>query len=53
MLDVEYNREVIEKLQELKETIQGVIDRMRAQSELVLNKAIDCQDKVDRSLATL
>ena len=53
MLEAEYGREVVEKLNELKETIQGVIDRMRAQSELVLKKAIDCQDKVDRSLATL
>ena len=53
MLEAEYGREVTDKLNELKETIQGVIDKMRAQSELVLKKAINCQDKVDRSLAAL
>jgi hypothetical protein len=53
MLETQYQREVIEKLAELKEAIEGICGTMRLQSELLGKKVLECQDKVDRSLFSL
>lgn len=53
MLETQYQREVIDKLAELKTAIEGICGTMRAQSELLGKKILDCQDKVDRSLYSL
>lgn len=41
MLETQYKREVEDKLEELKLTIQGVAMNMRMQSELISKKTID------------
>ena len=53
MLETQYKREVEDKLEELKLTIQGVAINMRMQSELISKKTIESQDKVDCSIAAL
>lgn len=42
MLEAEYTREVIDKLQELRVAILDVVERMHCQSELVIGKMIEC-----------
>ena len=53
MLEQQYQREVEDKLSELKVAIQAVAGQMRRQCELINKKTIECQDKVDRSLSAL